>query len=204
MGVIYATRGGLSVAEVGRFVSVTALGGVILQWPISTASDELDRRFVGVVIALCSIGASIWLLEHGPSGWQGIVAMGLLGGFSFPLYSIGASYTNDWVEPQYVSGAASQLVVIYGLGALIGPPLTALASSLLENDGFPWAMIIMHALVAMYLVYRMFAWRAPIAPRTWSEVSYSTRLFFIPANVVWMGRRIHQQRTRRDSAAQRP
>lgn len=190
MSIIYATSAGLSAAEIGRFVAVTALGGVILQWPISTASDELDRRFVGVVIALLSVASSVWLLQAGPQGWQGIGAMFLLGGFSFPLYSIGAAYTNDWVEPKYVNGAASQLVVIYGLGALIGPLLTSFATSLLGNDGFPWAMIVMHAAIVGFLVYRMFAWRSPIAPLAWREAAYSTRIFFIPANVVWMGRKL--------------
>jgi MFS family permease len=193
MGVIYATRVGLSPGQAGRFVAATAVGGVVAQWPLSTASDELDRRFVGGVAAIGAIGAGVWLLTAGPRGWQGLAAMALLGGMSFPLYSIAAAYTNDWVEPEQVSGAASQLVLLYGAGALIGPPLVSVLTGLLGNNGYPWAMIGLHALIVAFLIYRMFAWRSPISKRTWTEASYSTRAFFIPANVVWMGRRLRRR-----------
>lgn len=193
MGVIYATRAGLSPGQAGRFVAATAVGGVLAQWPISTASDELDRRFVGVVAACGAIGAGIWLLTSGPRGWQGPAAMALLGGLSFPLYSVASAYTNDWVAPEHVSGAASQLVLLYGAGALVGPPLTSVLLGALGTDGYPWAMIGLHALIVTFLVYRMFAWRAPITTLTWTEASYSTRAFFIPANMVWMGRRLRRR-----------
>ena len=54
----------------------------------------------------------------------------------------------------------------------------------------------MHGMIAAFLVYRMFAWREPIAHTTWREASLSTRAFFIPANVVWMGRRLGARRRR--------
>lgn len=197
MAVVYATRAGLSPAASGRFAAATAVGGVLAQWPVSTASDEIDRRFVGGVVALGSIGAGVWLLVSGPQGWQGLAAMALLGGLSFPLYSIGAAYTNDWVAPEHVSGAASQLVLLYGAGALVGPPLVSLLFGTIGTSGYPWAMIGLHGLITVFLVYRMFAWRAPITTLTWTEASYSTRAFFIPANMVWMGRRLGRRpRTR--------
>jgi MFS family permease len=197
MGVVYATKVGLTPSQAGRFIAATAVGGVLTQWPLSSASDEIDRRFVGVVAACGAIGASVWLLVSGPFGWQGLVAMALLGGASFPLYSIAAAYTNDWVEPEHVSGAASQLVLLYGAGALIGPPIVSVMISAIGNHGFPWAMIGMHAAIVVFLVYRLFAWRSPISKVPWNESSLAARAFFIPANVVWMGRRIGRRSVRR-------
>ncbi len=196
MGVVYATRVGLSASQTGRFIAATAVGGVLAQWPLSSASDELDRRFVGVVAACSAIGAAVWLLLAGPHGWQGLAAMALLGAFSFPLYSIAAAYTNDWVEPEHVSSAASQLVLLYGAGALIGPPIVSVMFSLIGDHGFPWAMVAMHAAIVAFLVYRLFAWRAPISKLPWNESSLAARAFFIPANVVWMSRRLGRRGTR--------
>jgi hypothetical protein len=51
-------------------------------------------------------------------------------------------------------------------------------------------MIAMHVMIVVFLIYRLFAWRAPISKLPWSESSLAARAFFIPANVVWMGRRI--------------
>jgi len=82
---------------------------VFLQWPLSSASDQLDRRFVGAVAASGAIGASAFLLAAGPEGRQGLLAMTLIGGMTLPLYSIAAAYTNDWVEPEHVSAAAASL-----------------------------------------------------------------------------------------------
>jgi MFS family permease len=194
MGVVYATRVGLSPSEAGRFIAATAVGGVICQYPISSASDEIDRRFVGVVAACAAIGAAVLLLLGGAAGWTGLLAMAALGGASFPLYSIASAYTNDWVDPEHVSGAASQLVLLYGAGALVGPPLVSMITSLIGDDGFPWTMIGVHVVIVIFLVYRLFAWRAPISRGPWSEASLAARAFFIPANVVWMGRRISRRR----------
>ena len=201
MGVIYATREGLTPAEAGRFVAATAVGGVIAQWPLSAASDEIDRRFVGVVAACGASASALWLLLAGPSGWQGIAAMILLGANSYPLYSIAAAYTNDWVEPEHVNGAASQLVLLYGAGALIGPLVAASLMGALGGNGYPWSMIGMHAAIAIFLVYRLFAWRVPLKKRPWSESSLAARAFFIPATVVGMGLRIGRRATRRTAAA---
>lgn len=58
------------------------------------------------------------------------------------------------------------------------------------NDGYVWSLIGMHAAIVAFLVYRLIASRAPLARTTWDEASFSTRAFFIPANVVWMSRRL--------------
>jgi hypothetical protein len=58
------------------------------------------------------------------------------------------------------------------------------------NDAYVWSLVAMHGSIVAFLVYRMFAWREPLARTTWHEASLSTRAFFIPANVVWMGRRL--------------
>ncbi len=193
LGAVFATRVGMSPAEAGRFIAATAVGGVLLQWPIASASDQLDRRFVGVVSALGAVGAGVILLIAGPFGFTGLAAMALLGGASFPLYSIAAAYTNDWVEPEHVSGAASQLILLYGAGALAGPPLLSVLMSVIGSSGYAWGVIGMHAAIVAFLVYRLFAWRAPLAKQPWSEASLATRAFFIPANAVWMGRRLSRR-----------
>lgn len=192
--VVYATREGLSPSAAGWFAAIAGVGGVVFQWPLSAASDQLDRRFVGTLIALMAAGSSLWLVAVGPHGWLGLAVMFVLGGFSLPLYSIGGAYTSDWVEPHQQSAAASQVVMLYGVGALIGPPIASWAMAAFGVDGFPWALMVMHLCIAAFFVYRMLAWRAPIAKTTWEEATLSARVFFVPANVVWAGRRLRAGR----------
>jgi len=196
MAVVYATREGLTAAGAGRFAAVTAVGGVVLQWPLSAASDQLDRRYVGAVTSIAAMGGCFYLLVAGPDGWHGLAAMAIIGGLSLPLYSIAAAYMSDWVEPEYMSAASSQMVMLYGVGALAGPMVVGIGMNSMGADAYPWTLLVMHGLIAVFLIYRLFAWREPLAKTPFSDATLSARAFFIPANVVWMGR--HQlRRTRR-------
>ena len=66
MAAIYATRVGLSTGRIGLFVAAPNLGGMLLHWPVSAASDDIDRRAVGFVASVGAIGAAVLLLL-GPS-----------------------------------------------------------------------------------------------------------------------------------------
>jgi MFS family permease len=189
MGAIYATRVGLSIRQTGLFLVAPMIGGMVFQWPASAASDDLDRRAVGLVAALGAAGAAALLLFGPADRPMAFVLLGLLGGASYPLYGIAGAYTNDWVQPEHVNAAASQLIVLYGAGAIIGPFVAAGLMVINGPTGFLWAVIVLHLLIAAFLVYRMFAWRAPLRTRPWSEVSIPARAFYIPATLISFSRR---------------
>ena len=196
MAAIYATRVGLSTGRIGLFVAAPNIGGMLLHWPVSAASDDIDRRAVGFAASIGAIGAAVLLLLGPSSSPMALLLITALGGFSYPLYSIAAAYTNDWIEPEHVNAAASQLVSLYGLGAVVGPFVAAGLMIVGGPKGFFWAAIGLHALLATFFVYRMKAWRSPLAKRPWSEVSLPARAFFVPATVVAMGRRYRSKRVR--------
>jgi MFS family permease len=118
-----------------------------------------------------------------------LVLVAVLGGFSYPLYSIAVAYTNDWIEPEHVNAAASQLVTLYGLGAVVGPFVAAGMMIVSGPKGYFWAAVGLHVVLAAFFVYRMKAWRSPLAKRPWNEVSLPARAFFVPATAVALSRR---------------
>ncbi len=189
MAAIYATRVGLSRAHIGLFVALPSLGGVLLQWPISAASDDVDRRAVGLASATGAACVAGLLLLGSPHKPMAFVLICLLGGLSYPLYSIAGAYTNDWVEPESVNAAASQLVTLYGMGAVVGPFAVAGAMIVIGPTGFFWALSALHGAIALFFCYRLFAWRAPLVKRPWSEVSLPARAFFVPATIIAIGLR---------------
>jgi MFS family permease len=196
MAAIYATRVGLSAGRIGLFVAAPNIGGMLLHWPVAAASDDIDRRAVGFAASLGAIGAAVLLLLGPSSSPMALLLIALLGGCSYPLYSIAAAYTNDWIEPEHVNAAASQLITLYGLGAVVGPFVAAGMMIFAGPKGFFWAAIGLHGMLAAFFVYRLKAWRAPLAKRPWGEVSLPARAFFVPATVVAMGRR-YRRRLRR-------
>jgi len=187
MAVIFATREGLSVGRVGILIAAINLGGMALTWPISSASDDIDRRIIGVLSSLAVIVLGLVMLTQTPSSWVTTGLLFAIGGFSFPLYAVGGAYTNDWVSQEQMGAAASQLVTLYGFGAMIGPLVAAPFLDIIGTQGFAWSIISLHALILLFLIYRIRAWHAPVTTKHWDDVSFHGRAFFIPATIVSLG-----------------
>lgn len=187
MAVIYATREGLSVGRVGILIAAINLGGMAFTWPISSASDDLDRRIIGVLSSLAVIVLGLVMLTQTPNSWITTALLFAIGGFSFPLYAVGGAYTNDWVSQEQMGAAASQLVTLYGFGAMIGPLVAAPFLDIIGTQGFAWSIISLHALILFFLIYRIRAWHAPVTTKHWDDVSFHGRAFFIPATIVSLG-----------------
>ena len=80
------------------------------------------------------------------------------------------------------------------MGAVAGPFVAAGSMIAFGPRGFYWALVGLHLAVAVFFLYRMLAWRSPLAKRPWSEVSVPARAFFVPATIIAMGRRRHRRR----------
>jgi MFS family permease len=188
LAAVFATRAGMPNSRVGLFVAAPSLGAIFLQWPISAASDDIDRRAVGALSAIAAMVFAALLLVGPATAPMALLLIGLVGGCSYPLYSIAGAYTNDWIEGEHLNSAASQLVMLYGFGAVIGPLFSSLLMNVIGQNGYYWALIAVHATIAIFFVYRMRAWRSPLAKRPFHEASYPARVFFLPATIVSLAR----------------
>jgi MFS family permease len=190
LGAVYATRLGLTLSEIGLFVSIPTIGVILMSVPISAASDDIDRRAVGALAALTAAAAATGLLFFEPDTWQGLLCVVVIGGTTYPLYSIAGAYANDWLPADRITAAAGQLIMMYGVGAMIGPLIGSAAMSRLGTDGFVWTAVVCHMAIAAFLLVRMFQYREPFRAKPWSEVALAGRVFYVPVTVVGMGRRL--------------
>jgi MFS family permease len=196
MAAVYATRIGLTSTKLTIFLTAPLVGGVLGQIPISSASDDVDRRAVTFVVAIgAGIVALILALTSGV-GWTASALMVALGGLSYPLYALAAAYTNDWSPPDKLMAVASQLVMIYGAGALLGPLIVSTTMRVVGNQGYFWSVATMHGLLAAFMLYRLFAWRRPLIYGPWSEVNFHARAFYLPATMITWSRRLRKKTTR--------
>ena len=62
----------------------------------------------------------------GLSGYALIAAAVIYGGLGGILYPMSVAYTNDFLAPEDLVPAAGGLVMAYGIGAVVGPPVAAL------------------------------------------------------------------------------
>lgn len=155
---VFAQAIGLTTTGVALFMSTTVIGGAIGQWPLGFASDQIDRRKVIIFACLGSIAASAAMIVFDDLWVRGILIFAFLFGiFAFPLYSLSAAHMNDFVEPDEFVQASSGLLLMFGIGAVIGPLVAAAAMTQLGPDGLYIFVLAIHLALAAYTVRRLFA-----------------------------------------------
>ncbi len=148
MGPVFAHQIGLTDAGIAAFMSAVILGGALLQWPIGHLSDLRDRRsvIVGAAFAAAALALAMATVLEGP----GYLLFGfafLYGGFAFTLYSLSVAHVNDLLEPGQVLNATQGLLLMYGIGAGVGP---AAAGLLMERAG-PASLLVLAAVLLVAL-----------------------------------------------------
>jgi MFS family permease len=156
MGPVFATEEGLSLAAISTFMAAIVLGGVVFQIPVGRISDRFDRRWVITAVALLTAVAALPFAIL-PTSQPGLLFGGffLVGGLTLPLYALCVAHTNDFLSPEQMVGASGALVLAYGLGATLGPTLTATAMQVTGPSGFPLFLTAMHAAIGLFALYRM-------------------------------------------------
>lgn len=197
LGAVYAARSGLSSGEIGVFVAMPTLGSLLLSVPISSASDGMDRRIVGFVIAALATTAALGVDTFGPDHWGGYVCMAIIGGLTYPLYSIAGAYTNDWLPTERLTAAASQLVLLFGVGAFVGPILGSVVMAGWGARGFVWMTMATHAVIALFLMVRVAQFPPSVRADPANAVPVAGRPLYLPATAVAMGRRLRPVRRRK-------
>lgn len=164
LGPVFAQRVGLDTASVALFMSIVLLGGVALQWPIGHISDFWGRR---AVILIVSFGAALFaalatlLLER---SLPGMLAMMLLyGGAAFSLYPLCVAHANDFADASDFVATASSLLLVYGIGAVIGPLVAGASIQLAGAPSFLVLLVAMQAALAVFILARMGTRPAPPA-----------------------------------------
>ncbi|HKJ75697.1 MAG TPA: MFS transporter [Gammaproteobacteria bacterium] len=128
MAAVFGGQVGLSAAQVGVFLSVTVVGGIVAQWPIGYLSDRTDRRLVLAIVAGLA-GLSCAGLAVTPLPWFMVLTTlaFAFGALTFPLYSLSVALVHDVLEPKHALEATRGLMLVYGVGAMVGPITSGVA-----------------------------------------------------------------------------
>ncbi|MCI0400535.1 MAG: MFS transporter [Gammaproteobacteria bacterium] len=156
MGAVFAYGIGLSNAEIAAFMSATIVGGALLQFPIGRFSDRHDRRIVLTVACFAAAAFALLTFAAAKISQLGLLISAFLyGGFAFSLYSLSISHVNDHLAPAEVLNATSGLLLIYGIGATVGPAAAGLLMDALGPRTLLVYFAAVLALLGLFGVYRM-------------------------------------------------
>ncbi|MCI2394829.1 MFS transporter [Aliiroseovarius sediminis] len=148
LAVVFARQIGLSVSEAAMFMSVVVLGGLAFQVPVGMLADRFDRRIV-MAAMLIAVGASWGLLSLSIANGIPIVLLFIMalafGGAISSVYPLCVAQTFDCLDRRYYVAASGRLLMVYSIGATIGPLLT---SALMAAFG-PSSFFVFESLIAI-------------------------------------------------------
>ena len=168
-------------------------------YPVGALSDRMDRRAVTVVLACMAAICSAILFLRPPSSLTTLLGMiGLFGFFQFPLYGLCVATTNDRVREQSYSEVASELLILYGGGTVLGPLLVTPMMRYGAANLFLFTGVILVGLVG-FIVSRMLR-----MPQTTREHKRRHQSLAAAHSAIWMfgpdaGQAIEETRTADDT-----
>lgn len=157
---VYAQDIGMSVGDVATFVSVSIIGGALIQYPLGHASDRYDRRTVLLVTTALALVAALALVVFSGSGQLvNFALVFVFGAFAMPLFSLSAAHANDRAAKNEYVMLNAALMLFYSFGAICGPFAAAAA---MQRFG-PHALFLFSA--AVYVVFiSLILWRMRVRP----------------------------------------
>lgn len=146
MAPLFAASRDFDLPQVGWLMSITIIGGALLQMPIGRYSDKHDRRkvltFVCVVAAIAALAMTATTNDR--------LLLGLFfiwGGMSFSVYPLAVALLIDQLEPEEVVSGSADMLVLHGAGSVFAP---ILAGNLMNMTG-PNALPVYIAAVFLVL-----------------------------------------------------
>jgi MFS family permease len=148
---------GLSIDQVAIFMTVTIIGGAVLQWPIGRLSDSGDRRrTLALACMVAAAAAGIAILFSGTTVMLLYVAFFWYGGLAFSVYPVAVAHLLDHVEPADILPACSTVLLLHGVGAALGPAFAGFAMQQLGPRAFPGFLMLTQLLLGLYVFSRLF------------------------------------------------
>jgi len=145
------------ISLTANFMTAVVIGSAVGQWPLGWLSDQIDRRFVlvGISFGGVFVGGILWLMATEFSETGLILLAALWGAMAFPIYSISVAHANDRADAGSFVMVSAGLLLMYGIGAIIGPFIASTMMSFGSSGILFLFTCIVHLLLAIYVVSRI-------------------------------------------------
>ena len=139
------------------FMTSAVIGGALSQWPLGYLSDRVGRRKILVAAAAIGVVISVVIVTSiGSLTFVSANIAGLLwGSIAFPLYAIAVAHANDFAEADDYVMISSGLLLMYGIGAIVGPFAASTLMTWTNAAGLYAFTGIVHLGLAGFVGFRM-------------------------------------------------
>lgn len=147
----WGVQHGLGSAKVSLFMALSIIGGLILQWPIGKLSDRYDRGLLMMILGIAMAVMPLGFIFN--IGIPALTLIGALafGGIAYSVYPLSVCHANDQTPAGQFVMTTTVMLLLYGIGAAIGPLLAALFMWLLGSSGLFIFIMITAALLAAFM-----------------------------------------------------
>lgn len=153
---VYVTNAGYDKAETGLLVLLMQLGMIGIQYPLGALSDRIDRRFVLVLACAIIICFAFYAgtLELGNFVVVAVI-FAIWAGATEAIYSVANAHANDRAEPQYYVSLSSTMLITWSISGAIFPGIGTALTPYMGPAAFIYIAIVMAALYALFVLYRI-------------------------------------------------
>jgi MFS family permease len=142
---IWGVRRGLDAGAAAATVSVVYVGAIVLQIPIGWLSDHLPRPVVLRLCGFVGLAGAVLLVAATTSGAVLYALLFVWGGVASGIYPLALGMAGDRFRGHELVTANAAMIMAYGLGALLGPPLGGAAMDAWNPQGLPGALALLFA-----------------------------------------------------------
>ena len=145
------------ISVTANFMTAVVLGGALGQWPLGWLSDRMDRRIVlaGTAFSGFIVAAIIWFGGFQLSTGALTLLAAVWGAVSYPVYSISVAHANDRAQLGNFVMVSAGLLLMYGVGAVIGPFVASFMMTLGNAPDLFLFTASIHLLLAIYVTLRI-------------------------------------------------
>jgi len=154
LGPVFAAEIGYDSQFIGVFVASALVGGIVFQMIVGRLADKFDREWL---LVFFSLGSAIFAFGIGQSSTSEIILIllvGLWGGFASPIYSLAVAIANDRSKAEDFLEISGSLLLIYSLGAVVGPNVSAIAMSQAKPSSLFYFLAVIFMMLVFYIVLR--------------------------------------------------
>lgn len=148
---IYALRMNLDLTTGAWILSTAITGAALFQIVVGWLADRWSRKGIIWICTVTTVALAL-LMPLVLKSWLVWPLAVILGTAAYSIYALALVALGDRFKgPMLVAGSAA-VAAMWGIGGIVGPPVTGWAFSAYDHQTFPWLLAGPYALFAVCLI----------------------------------------------------
>ena len=146
---LFGLRNGLAQGDAVTMLIVLQIGVLAIQLPIGWAADRMNRSRLLLVMTVLAFVICLLLphMVHLPLGlWPSLFLLGVATG---GVWTVSLALMGEVFRGEQLASALALRSILYGLGAVVGPPIGGLALGAWSGSGLPMMLAAVCAAFAL-------------------------------------------------------